>query len=168
MTSCLVCLPTPSQSRVPRSAARTPSDSTGAVSLRRRHRGTGPGTPRLPRRSTRATVPLGRLASGSWSQLSTSTLDKTRPLLAGTMESISARGQKSSAACEMMCRRRLITRQLFGKHPEKCRNLPYESTEKCQIRAAQITEKCRNGRVEITEKCKTARKQGCGIAYVPT
>lgn len=34
----------------------------------------------------RATVPLGRLASGSWSQLSTPTLDKTRPLLAGTME----------------------------------------------------------------------------------
>lgn len=45
----------------------------------------------------RATVPLGRLASGSWSQLSTPTLDKTRPLLAGTMESISTRGHKSSA-----------------------------------------------------------------------
>ena len=41
-------------------------------------------------------MPLGRLASGSWSQLSTPTLDKTRPLLAGTMESISAQGQKST------------------------------------------------------------------------
>ena len=68
-----------------------------------------------------------------------------------------ARGQKSSAACEMMCRRRLIAWQLSGQYPEKCRNQPYKSTEKCQIRAAQITEKCRNGRVEITEKCKTAR-----------
>ena len=54
----------------------------------------------------RATVPLGRLASGSWSQLSTPTLDKTRPLLAGTMESINVYGQKSSAACEMTRRRR--------------------------------------------------------------
>lgn len=41
-------------------------------------------------------MPLGRLASGSWSQLSTPTLDKTRPLLAGTMESISTRGQRST------------------------------------------------------------------------
>ena len=68
-----------------------------------------------------------------------------------------ARRQKSSAACEMMCRRRLITRQLFDQHPEKCRNQPYKSTEKCQIRHAQTT-----------EKCKPARKQGCSIAYVPT
>ena len=78
-----------------------------------------------------------------------------------------ARRQKSSAACEMMCRRRLITWQLIDLHPEKCRNQPYKSTEKCQIRHAQTTEKCRNGRVEITEKCKTARKQGCSIACVP-
>ena len=54
----------------------------------------------------RATVPLGRLASGSWSQLSTPTLDKTRPLLAGKMESINVYGlnvygQKSSAIREM-------------------------------------------------------------------
>lgn len=54
-------------------------------------------------------MPLGRLASGSWSQLSTPTLDKTRPLLAGTMESISARGQKSSVAREMTRGRRLIS-----------------------------------------------------------
>ena len=79
-----------------------------------------------------------------------------------------ARGQKSSAACEMMCRRRLIARQLFDQHPEKCRNQPYKSTEKCQIQHAQTTEKCRNGCVEITEKCKAARKQGCSIAYAPT
>lgn len=56
-------------------------------------------------------MPLGRLASGSWSQLSTPTLDKTRPLLAGKMESINVYGlnvyglnvygQKSSAICEM-------------------------------------------------------------------
>lgn len=77
-------------------------------------------------------------------------------------------GQKSSAACEMMCRRRLITRQLVDLHPEKCRNQPYKSTKKCQIRHAKTTEKCRNGRAEITEKCKAARKQGCSIAYAPT
>ena len=41
-------------------------------------------------------MPLGRLASGSWSQLSTPTLDKTRPLLADKRESINARGQKST------------------------------------------------------------------------
>lgn len=41
-------------------------------------------------------MPLGRLASGSWSQLSAPTLDKTRPLLADKRESINARGQKST------------------------------------------------------------------------
>lgn len=51
-------------------------------------------------------MPLGRLASGSWSQLSTPTLDKTRPLLAGKRKSINVYGQKSSAACEMTRERR--------------------------------------------------------------
>ncbi len=51
-------------------------------------------------------MPLDRLALGSWSQLSTPTLDKTRPLLAGKMESINVYGlnvygQKSSAIREM-------------------------------------------------------------------
>ena len=79
-----------------------------------------------------------------------------------------SRGQKTGTACEMMCRRRLITWQLFDPHTEKCRNQPYKSTEKCQIRHAQTTEKCRNGRVEIMEKCKPARKQGHSMAHVPT
>lgn len=111
-------------------------------------------------------MPLGRLASGSWSQLSTPTLDKTRPLPAGTMESISTRGQKSSAACEMTRRRRLITRQLFGKHPEKCRNQPFKITEKCRNRHLQITEKCRIRRSQHPEKCNrmTKRHVEAGVA----
>ena len=44
---------TPSQSRAWHSAARTPFGSTGAARPRVRPRGTGPGIPRLPRRSTR-------------------------------------------------------------------------------------------------------------------
>ena len=116
----------------------------------------------------RATVPLGRLASGSWSQLSTPTLDKTRPPLAGKREPISVRGQKSSAACEMTRRRRLILQAIIRPYPEKCRNHPYNSTEKCQIRHDQPTEKCRNDHPSITEKCilmlKTARNKGCAHA----
>lgn len=53
-----------------------------------------------------------------------------------------AHRRKSSAACEMMCRRRLITRQLIDLHPEKCRNQPYKSTEKCRIRQSKYPEKC--------------------------
>lgn len=40
-------------------------------------------------------------ASERWSQLFIPTLDKTRPLLADTMESINVYGQKSSAIREM-------------------------------------------------------------------
>ena len=52
---------TPLQSRARHSAARTPSGSTGAVSPRRRHLGTGPGTLRLPHRSTHAQSHPSRL-----------------------------------------------------------------------------------------------------------
>ena len=64
-------------------------------------------------------MPLGRLASESWSQLSTPTLDKTRPLLAGTMESINVYGQKSGTACEMTRGRRLISPAVARLKSEK-------------------------------------------------
>ena len=99
------------------------------------------------------------VASGSWSQLSTPTLDKTRPLLAGTMESISARGRKSSAACEMTRKQRLIRRLLLGSNPKKCRNLPCKSTEKCRNTHFRTSKKCRNEHLITMEKCILVLKQ---------
>ena len=52
MTSCLVCLPTPPQSRARPSAAHIPPGSNGAARQSRRHHDTDPGTPRRPRRNT--------------------------------------------------------------------------------------------------------------------
>lgn len=55
-------------------------------------------------------------------ELYTNFFDTT--LLAGTMDSISARGQKSSTAYEMTRGRRLIARRLFDLYSDKCRNRP--------------------------------------------